>query len=107
MRTASPKSPEPLGLALKVAAVVLWSLTALSVALVVLLLAVVCLLGAESGKDVTGAWQRPLTVTSGAAGVLALLYFAPGIRRMPRDARLALLGALALPGFLALVVGVM
>ncbi|MFF3864111.1 hypothetical protein [Streptomyces sp. NPDC002209] len=100
-RTAVPNR------ALVVAAAVLWAVTGSAVGLILFVVAALSLLGAATGGDMTELMLWPVCIVGGAGTVLTLLYFAPGIRRLSREARFTLLGALACPAPLALITYVM
>ncbi|MFB7466187.1 hypothetical protein ACFCZ1_22290 [Streptomyces sp. NPDC056224] len=70
-------------------------------------MAAISLLGVATGGDMTELMLWPVYIVGGAGTVLTLLYFAPGTRRLSREARFTLLGALACPAPLALVIYVM
>ncbi|MFE2329274.1 hypothetical protein ACFXD5_36140 [Streptomyces sp. NPDC059385] len=96
-RTAVPNR------ALVVAAAVLWAVTGSAVGFILLVVAALSLLGAATGGDMAELMLWPVCIVGGAGAVFTLLYFAPGIRRLSREARFTLLGALACPAPLALV----
>ncbi|MCB5165384.1 hypothetical protein LG634_11145 [Streptomyces bambusae] len=92
--------PVPTGPADRVLAAVagvLWALTFGSVGLLAVFVLFVAVWGASAGEDVTVLLVVPPLVIAGAWVLLALVYRAPGIRRLSKPARFALLGALACP----------
>ncbi|MFD9412986.1 hypothetical protein ACFWBN_39120 [Streptomyces sp. NPDC059989] len=100
-RTAVPNR------ALVVAAAVLWAVAGSTVGLILFVVAALILFGAATGGDMTELVLWPVCIVGGAGMVFTLLYFAPGVRRLSREARFTLLGALACPAPLALVIYVM
>ncbi|MFB6619158.1 hypothetical protein ACIGFK_17785 [Streptomyces sp. NPDC085524] len=92
-----PAPPAPVNRALVAAALVLWAVTGIALSVIAGFVLLVGVWSAASGADVTGLLLWPVVVTAGAGGVLTLLYFAPGIRRLSREARFTLLGAVACP----------
>lgn len=90
-----------------VLAAVLWGVTGLSLGLLSVLVMILSVWAASVGESPVPflLWTALALVVAG--GVLAALYFAPGMRRLSRSARLALLGALACPAPAALVLWVL
>ncbi|MFE2323136.1 hypothetical protein ACFXD5_04250 [Streptomyces sp. NPDC059385] len=99
--------PAPTNRALVVAAALLWGITCSALSLIAFFVLMIAVWSASSGADVTALLLWPAVVLAGAGGLLTLLYFAPGVRRLSREARLTLLGALACPAPIALALYVM
>ncbi|MFJ8015574.1 hypothetical protein [Streptomyces sp. NPDC096339] len=106
---ASAPAPAPArtNKSLAVAAAVLWGITCSALSLIAFFVLMIAVWSASSGADVTELLLWPVIVLAGAGGLLTLLYFAPGIRRLSREARFTLLGALACPAPIALALYVM
>ncbi|MER7109249.1 hypothetical protein [Streptomyces sp. NPDC000229] len=94
MRTApAPRGKTPY----VVLAAVLWAVTALSLGLLGVMALILSVWAASVGVSPVSYLLLAALVVVAAGGVLALLYQAPGMRRLSRSARMALLGALAFP----------
>lgn len=101
--TYSPApAPAPVNKLLVATALLLWGITGTALAVIAFFVLMVGVWSAASGSDVTGLLLWPVVVVAGAGGVLTLIYFAPGVRRLSREARFTLLGALACPAPIAL-----
>ncbi|MFE9480267.1 hypothetical protein ACFYNM_16885 [Streptomyces spororaveus] len=105
--TFAPARPVPPNKALVVASVLLWALTGLSLAVIGFFVLMIGVWGMAAGEDVTRPLLQVAAIVVGAALVGALLYVAPGVRRLSREARLTLLGALACPAPLVLAAHLM
>lgn len=92
--------------AVVVLAVLLWTVTFLSLLWPAALFAMALVWGAAAGVPVGGVFLRLALIPLGAAAVLVALAFAPGIRRLALSTRLLLLGALACPASTALAIRV-
>ncbi|MBD0742662.1 hypothetical protein BG418_14395 [Streptomyces sp. CBMA152] len=88
-------------------ACVLWAVTFGSLAWITLLVGIVTLWGAADGAPVGDFVLTYFGIIIGAAGALAALAFAPGVRRLAPASRLLLLGAVAcpVPAFYAALIG--
>ncbi|MFD7559518.1 hypothetical protein ACFV9E_33945 [Streptomyces sp. NPDC059835] len=104
---AAAPAPAPTNRALVVAAALLWGITCSALSLIAFFVLMIAVWSASSGADVTALLLWPVVVLAGAGGLLTLLYFAPGVRRLSREARFTLLGALACPAPIALALYVM
>ncbi|GGS21134.1 hypothetical protein [Streptomyces nojiriensis] len=103
----APARPVPPNKTLVVAAVLLWALTAMSLVVIGFFVLMIGVWGMASGEDMTHPLLQVAGTVAGAAVVGALLYFAPGVRRLSREARFTLLGALACPAPLLLAAHLM
>lgn len=78
-------------------AAALWAVTFVSLAWITFMVGLVALWGAADGAPVGDFVMSYLGIIIGAAGALAALAFAPGVRRLAPASRLLLLGAVACP----------
>ncbi|MEV3991947.1 hypothetical protein AB0J57_23830 [Streptomyces sp. NPDC049837] len=98
MRTTPAPAPAPRGKTLYVVlAAVLWAVTVLSLSSLAVLVMILSVWAASVGESPVPFLLRAALALVVAGGALAAVYFAPGMRRLSRSARLALLGALACP----------
>ncbi|WP_369228887.1 hypothetical protein AB5J56_00520 [Streptomyces sp. R21] len=87
------------------AAAVLWTATAASLAWLTFLVALAALWGAADGAAVGGFVQQYVLAVGGATALLTALAFAPGVRRLSWAGRLVITGALACPLASGLAIG--
>lgn len=97
-------SPRPGRTVVGVLAGALWCVTLLSCAVLAFDGAIAALWGTSTAGDLL---LRYALITVGTVAVLAALAFAPGVRRLPTEGRLLLMGAVAFPVPAFLAIGVL
>ncbi|MFJ3658924.1 hypothetical protein ACIPPM_00455 [Streptomyces sp. NPDC090119] len=86
-------------------AVAVWALNGAALAWLTFVMAIMTVWGAAEGLAVGGLVLRYVLTVVGTAAALTALAFAPGVRRLSREGRWLLTGALVCPVVVGLAVG--
>ena len=97
-------APPPRRTGVRLLAGLLWGITMMSMVWLAVLVGLAALGGAAAGAPMGASLPDCLLGVAGAAAVLGAMAFAPGVRRMELPHRMLLLGVIACPGPVVLVV---